>query len=296
MGSSRSAGSCRLPYRRTTNTSIATEIRAACRRVLNEMPSCVARSIGVWHENFCAYGVRKIWKQLKREHIRVAKCTVRRLMRELGLRGAVRGKGFKTTIPDEAALRPADLVNRQFTAERPNQLWVADFTYVATWRGPVFVAFVIDVFSRMIVGWRVSTSMKTDFVLDALEQALHARSDIDGLIHHSDAARSIFPFATASDWPRAVSSLRWAAPATPTTMPWRSRSTDRTRPSPARTDRRHSTSTVRADVPSAATESGHRGLTQTRSSPKFPERFNFHAVTHRVPRAPGAPRPARRVS
>jgi putative transposase len=140
----------------------------------------------VWHEHFCAYGVRKTWKQLNRERIRVARCTVRRLMRDLGLRGIVRGKGYQTTIPDESALRPADLVNRQFTAERPNQLWVADFTYVATWRGPVFVAFVIDVFSRMIVGWRVSTSMKADFVLDALEQALHARGDIDGLIHHSD--------------------------------------------------------------------------------------------------------------
>lgn len=140
----------------------------------------------VWHENFCAYGVRKTWKQLNREGIGVARCTVRRLMRVLGLRGVVRGKGFKTTIPDTAALRPADLVNRQFTAGRPNELWVADFTYVATWRGCVFVAFVIDVFSRMIVGWRVSTSMKTDFVLDALEQALHARSNIDGLIHHSD--------------------------------------------------------------------------------------------------------------
>src|SRR5689334_24154252 len=107
-------------------------------------------------------------------------------MRELGLRGVIRGKGYKTTIADSSAPRPADLVNRQFTAARPNQLWVADFTYVATWRGSVFVAFVIDVFSRMIVGWRVSTSMKTDFVLDALEQALHARSDLDGLVHHSD--------------------------------------------------------------------------------------------------------------
>ena len=140
----------------------------------------------VWHENFGVYGVRKTWKQLNRERIRVARCTVRRLMRDLGLRGIVRGRGYKTTIPDSAALRPADLVKRQFTAERPNQLWVADFTYVATWRGPVFVAFVIDVFSRMIVGWRVSASMKTDFVLDALEQALHARRDRNGLIHHSD--------------------------------------------------------------------------------------------------------------
>jgi transposase InsO family protein len=140
----------------------------------------------VWHANFCVYGAHKTWKQLNREGIRVARCTVERLMHNLGLRGVIRGKGFKTTIADESASRPADLVNRRFTAERPNQLWVADFTYVATWRGAVFVAFVVDVFSRMIVGWRVSTSMRTDFVLDALEQALHARRDIDGLIHHSD--------------------------------------------------------------------------------------------------------------
>ena len=140
----------------------------------------------VWHANFCVYGAHKTWKQLNRERIRVARCTVERLTHDLGLRGAIRGKGFKTTIADESALRPADLVNRRFVAERPNQLWVTDFTYIATWRGAVFVAFVIDVFSRMIVGWRVSTSMRTDFVLDALEQALHARRDIDGLIHHSD--------------------------------------------------------------------------------------------------------------
>lgn len=140
----------------------------------------------VWEENFCVYGARKTWKQLNRERIRVAHCTVRRLMRKLGLCGARRGKAFKTTIPDANAHRLPDLVKRQFVATRPNQLWVADFTYVATWSGFVFVAFVIDVFSRMIVGWRVSTSLKADFVLDALEQAVHARSDTDGLIHHSD--------------------------------------------------------------------------------------------------------------
>jgi putative transposase len=140
----------------------------------------------VWQENFCVYGARKTWKQLNRECIRVAHCTVRRLMRQLGLCGVRRGKAFKTTIPDENAQALPDLVKRQFVAMRPNQLWVADFTYVATWNGFVFVAFVIDVFSRMIVGWRVSTSLKADFVLDALEQAVHARSDTDGLIHHSD--------------------------------------------------------------------------------------------------------------
>jgi transposase InsO family protein len=140
----------------------------------------------VWHENFCVYGARKTWRQLNRESIGAAHCTVRRLMRKLGLRGARRGKAFKTTVPDENAQRLPDLVKRQFVATRPNQLWVADFTYVSTWKGFVFVAFVIDVFSRMIVGWRVSTSLKADFVLDALEQAVYARSDTDGLIHHSD--------------------------------------------------------------------------------------------------------------
>jgi transposase InsO family protein len=140
----------------------------------------------VWQENFCAYGARKAWKQLNREHIRVARCTVARLMRQMGLRGVIRGKAFKTTISDEKAQRPADLVERQFVASRPNELWVADITFVATWRGFVFVAFVIDVFSRMIVGWRVSSSLKTDLVLDALEQALHARNNLKGLVHHSD--------------------------------------------------------------------------------------------------------------
>ncbi len=141
----------------------------------------------VWQENFCAYGVRKTWKQLKRERVKVARCTVQRLMRQMGLCGVTRGKAFKiTTISDANALRPADLVERKFVATRPNQLWVADFTYVATWRGFVYVAFVIDVFSRMLVGWRVSTSMRADLVLDALEQAVHARSDTEGLIHHSD--------------------------------------------------------------------------------------------------------------
>ncbi len=140
----------------------------------------------VWEENRCVYGARKTWKQLKREQVQVARCTVARLMRQMGLCGVMRGKAFKTTIADENAQRPADLVQRHFVATRPNALWVADFTFVSTWRGFVFVAFVIDVFARMIVGWRVSASMKTDFVLDALEQAVHARCDTEGLIHHSD--------------------------------------------------------------------------------------------------------------
>ena len=140
----------------------------------------------VWDANLQVYGVRKIWRQLTREGIRVARCSVARLMREMGLQGAVRGRRFKTTIADDAAARPADLVNRTFTATRPNALWVADLTYVATWAGFVYVAFVIDVFARVIVGWRVARSLGTDLALDALEQALYARPAVDELIHHSD--------------------------------------------------------------------------------------------------------------
>ena len=130
----------------------------------------------VWREHREVYGVRKVWKQLLREGMAVARCTVARLMRRLGLAGAVRGRAFTvTTIPDTTAPRPPDLVTRQFTATRPNQLWVADLTYVATWRGFVYVAFVIDVFSRRIVGWRASSSLRSDLALDALEQALYDR-------------------------------------------------------------------------------------------------------------------------
>jgi len=140
----------------------------------------------IWHQNFCVYGAEKVWRQLQRERIASARCTVERLMRAMGLRGAVRGHKFKTTIADDAAARPLDLVKRKFTATGPNRLWVADLTYVATWRGFVYVAFVIDVFSRSIVGWRVSNSLRTDIALDALEQALHARPRGAGQIHHSD--------------------------------------------------------------------------------------------------------------
>jgi len=140
----------------------------------------------VREENFEVYGVRKVWRQLKLDGIDVARCTVRRLMREMGLRGVVRGREFKTTVADDSRVRPPDLVERDFTATRPNQLWVADLTYVATWGGFVYVAFVIDVFSRTIVGWRASSSLRSDLALDALEQALYARPDTDGLVHHSD--------------------------------------------------------------------------------------------------------------
>jgi putative transposase len=140
----------------------------------------------VWEENFRVYGARKVWRQLRRETVRVARCTVERLMCRDGLKGAVRGRRTRTTIPADAALVPLDRVQRRFVASRPNELWIADFTYVATWAGFVYVAFVIDVFARRIVGWRVSRSMQTDLVLDALEQALHARQCSAGLTHHSD--------------------------------------------------------------------------------------------------------------
>ena len=140
----------------------------------------------VWEENRKVYGARKVWRKLGREGVTVARCTVERLMRGMGLAGAVRGKRIRTTIPEEALARPADLVERDFTASRPNELWVADLTYVATWSGFVYVAFVIDAFSRRIVGWRVSRSLRTDLALDALEQALYARPDTHELVHHSD--------------------------------------------------------------------------------------------------------------
>jgi transposase InsO family protein len=142
----------------------------------------------VWDANFQVYGVRKVWRQLRRDGIDVARCTVARLMRQMGLKGATRGKAVRTTISDRAAPCPADRVNRQFQAPRPNALWVADFMYVATWQGFVYVAFVIDTFARRIVGWRVSRTAHAGFVLDALEQALHERRPVkgSGLIHHSD--------------------------------------------------------------------------------------------------------------
>jgi putative transposase len=138
-------------------------------------------------EHFGVYGARKVWRQLHREGIAVARCTVERLMGELGLEGVRRGKGRRTTTTEAAAARPADLVERNFSAIRPNQLWVADLTYVATWSGFVYVAFVIDAFSRFLVGWQASRSLRTDLALDALEMAIwHRRDGLDGLVHHSD--------------------------------------------------------------------------------------------------------------
>jgi transposase InsO family protein len=140
----------------------------------------------VWDENLQVYGAKKVWKQLNREAIRVARCTVARLMARMGLRGTVRGKKAWTTMSEVGAARPADLVDRNFTATRPNALWVSDLTYVATWRGFVYVAFVIDAFARRIVGWRASSSLRSDLALDALEQALYDRETDGRLVHHSD--------------------------------------------------------------------------------------------------------------
>jgi putative transposase len=141
----------------------------------------------VFNENFQVYGVRKVWRQLLREGYDVARCTVTRLMKKMALQGVIRGRRVRTTVSDKAAPCPLDLVNRRFLAPRPNMLWVSDFTYVATWSGFVYVAFVIDAYARRIVGWRVSRSAHAGFVLDALEQALHERRPVSGdLVHHSD--------------------------------------------------------------------------------------------------------------
>jgi putative transposase len=170
--------------------------RAGCRR----LPSARARRDAwlveqvrrVYIDNYGVYGARKVWLTLNREGVAVARCTVERLMRQAGLRGVVRGKARRTTVADPAATRPADLVQRRFTSQAPNRLWVADFTYVPTWSGMVYVAFVIDAFARRILGWRAATCMKTSLVLDALEMAIwtrgrHGAPDLAGLVHHHDA-------------------------------------------------------------------------------------------------------------
>jgi putative transposase len=160
------------------------ERRPARHKRDEELRTDIAR---VYEDNQLVYGAKKVWRQLRREAVPVARCTVARLMAKMGLRGAVRGRAFKvTTVADDSLARPLDRVGRRFVAEHPNQLWVADITYVATWAGFVYVAFVIDVFSRAIVGWRVSSSLRSDLALDALEQALWARQPGSGLVHHSD--------------------------------------------------------------------------------------------------------------
>ena len=179
------------------------------------------------------YGADKVWRQLAREGVTVARCTVERLMRRLGLRGVVRGKVVRTTVGDARAPCALDLVNRQFRAERPNQLWVSDFTYVSTWQGWLYVAFVIDVFARRIVGWRVSSSMRTDLCISmrwskpcmpGSPSAMEASSVI------RIEGRSTSAFGTPSDWPKPASSRPWAARATAMTTPWLRPSTGCTRP------------------------------------------------------------------
>ena len=172
-------------YRR--HAALAREPQRRCARARRD-EALMPQIERVWQANMQVYGAKKVWRQLAREGMPAARCTVERLMRARGLRGVMRGKVVRTTISNAKAICPLDKVNRQFRAERPNQLWVSDFTYVSTWQGWLYVAFVIDVFARRIVGWRVSSSMQTDFVLDALEQALYDRQpERDGsLICHSD--------------------------------------------------------------------------------------------------------------
>ena len=186
----------------------------------------------VFEANFCVYGVRKVWRQLQREGFDVARCTVERLMREMGLEGAIRGKPVKTTKSDRCAPCPLDRVNRQFQPPAPNRLWVSDFTYVATWAGFVYVAFVIDAYARRIVGWRVSRTAHAGFVLDALEQAIHARRPVgqSGLVITPTAAASMSRSNIATVWPRPGSSGPWAVSGTVTTMRSRKPSTVSTRP------------------------------------------------------------------
>ena len=216
---------CRvLPIAPSTYFRRKAEQRDPTRRSARAQRDEVLRAVirRIWEENHRVYGPRKVWKQMGREGLREARCRVRRLMRDMGLAGAVRGRAWTTTTRAEPdAARPRDLVERKFTATRPNQLWVSDFTYVATWRGFVYVAFVIDVFARRIVGWRVSASLATAFVLDALEQAIYDRCGptADGLVHHSDrgTARSTCRCVTPIGWPRPASRRRLGAAAIRTT-------------------------------------------------------------------------------
>ena len=186
----------------------------------------------VFDANFRVYGVRKVWRQLRREGFEVARCTVARLMRTMGLAGVIRGKPVRTTISDRSAPCPLDRVNRQFRAPAPNMLWVSDFTYVATWTGFVYVAFVIDTFARRIVGWRASRTAHASFVLDALEQALHDRGRRAAAVSSTTliAAASTSRSDTANGLPRSASNPRSAASATATTTLWPRRSMAFTKP------------------------------------------------------------------
>jgi transposase InsO family protein len=223
---------CReLPIAPSTYFKRKAEERDPRRRSPRAQQDAILRAIieRIWHEHHQVYGPRKVWKQMGRENLRAARCRVRRLMRDINLAGAVRGRAWTTTTqPGPDAERPRDLVDRHFTATRPNQLWVSDFTYVATWRGFVYVAFVVDVFARRIVGWRVSSSLVTDFVLDALEQAICERGaqHTNRLVHHSDrgTGRSISRCATPTASPMPASRRPSAAAAIRTITPSPSRS------------------------------------------------------------------------
>ena len=169
------------------STYYSAKSRPPCRRAVRDR-ELIAHIRRVFEDNYGVYGARKVWRQLNREEIPVARCTVERLMRRAGLAGRVRGSRRRTTVSDPAGERPSDLVERAFAASAPNQLWVADITYVATWSGFAYVAFVTDVFSRAIVGWRVANTLRADLALDALEMAIWARKEEEfpGLVHHSD--------------------------------------------------------------------------------------------------------------
>lgn len=184
--------------------------------------------------NYGVYGARKVWLALNREGITVARCTVERLMAELGLAGATRGKTRRTTIADPTAARPADLVQRQFGAPAPNRLWVADLTYVSTWSGFAYVAFVVDACARRILGWRVASTMTTSMVLDAIEQAIWTRHqdgvlDLKDVVHHTDGDRSIRLLGSVNVCPRSASSLRSERSVARVTTPWPRPSTACTR-------------------------------------------------------------------
>jgi hypothetical protein len=230
----------------------------------------------VWKENRSVYGARKVWLQLKREGFVVARCTVERLMRQMGLHGVVRGRRYKTTtIVDEAAQRPADLVQRNFKADRPNQLWVADITYVVTWTGFVYVAFVTDVFSRKIVGWRVSNSLRSDLALDALEQAIHVRSGLDQLIHHSDRGVQYVSIRYTERLAEAgIEPSVGTVGATRTTMRWPRRSSGSSRPKSSgrtargETSRRSSSPRSNGSIGSTTEGSSNRSATFLRQSSK----------------------------
>jgi putative transposase len=223
MGSSQSAKSCRLPRLLTASMQHAVVSRnyaAAGRRWMEQNKVNIYR---VWEQNFQVYGARKIWWQMNRQGQCIARCTVERLMRDLEIEGVRRGKRLRTTMPDQSRPCPQDLVLRQFAACRPDQLWVADFTYVSTWQGWLYVAFIIDAYAKRIVGWRVSSQMTTDLVMDALEQALHDRQPDKsaGLIHHSDRGSQY----VSIKYTERLGALLLEVPGMRMTTHWRRRST-----------------------------------------------------------------------